>query len=239
MKSPLSSIFVLGTDTGVGKTVLSLLLMQFFYAEGCTPFYLKPLQTGCRDPYDTDSDAQFIYRHVEPLQEKDPADAVIFCYNHPKAPWFAARDEGRTVDPTRIERIVRDKQSRYTPLIIEGAGGLFVPMTKRFMTPDLMQLSGARPLVAARAGLGTINHTLLTLEALEHRGLDPLGVVFLDAGETPAPTEMIDENIEAVEHFSGINVAGVIPRIDDFSRPPESPISKSFQKPVIKMLDAR
>jgi dethiobiotin synthetase len=222
MKFPLSPIFVLGTDTGVGKTVLSLLLMRFFYAEGCTPFYLKPLQTGCRDPYDTDSDAQFIYRHVEPLQEKDPADSVIFCYNHPKAPWFAARDEGKVVEPDRIERIVRDKQSRYTPLIIEGAGGLFVPMTKRFMTPDLMQLSGARPLVAARAGLGTINHTLLTLEVLEHRGLVPLGVVFLDAGKIPTPTEMIDENIEAVEHFSGINVAGVIPRINDFSRPPEA-----------------
>lgn len=235
MNKPISSLFVLGTDTGVGKTVLSLLLMQYFYAEGYTPFYLKPLQTGCRDPYDTDSDACFIYRHVEALRRKDPADSVIYCFKNPKAPWFAARDEGKTIDLDVIKKVVNDKQPAFTPLIIEGAGGLFVPLNDHLMTTELLELTGARPLVAARAGLGTINHTLLTLDVLRNKGFDPAGVVFLDAAEPSTSSEMICENIEAVERFSGIKVAGVIGRIDDFSCPDQScyqVIRKLFDSPI-------
>lgn len=218
MNRTLPPIFVLGTDTGVGKTVLSLLLMRFFYAQGYTPFYLKPLQTGCRDPYDTDSDARFVYRHVNALKASDPADSVIFCYRNPKAPWFAARDEGQRVDLEQILRIVEEKRADYSPLIIEGAGGLFVPITEQLMTPELIGRTGARPLVAARAGLGTINHALLTLEILKDKGLNPWGVVLMDAEETPTDPTMIHENIEAIEHFSGIKVCGTIGKIDDFSR---------------------
>jgi dethiobiotin synthetase len=84
---------------------------------------------------------------------------------------------------------------------------------------DLIERTGSTPVVAARAGLGTINHTLLTLEALKSRGMEPLGVVFVDSGETTTSKAMISENIEAVENLSGISVAGVINRIEDFSNP--------------------
>jgi dethiobiotin synthetase len=77
----------------------------------------------------------------------------------------------------------------------------------------------AIPIIAARTGLGTINHTLLTIEALHKRDIKPLGVVFIDAGKKPAPQDMISENIEAVEGFSGIKAAGVISRIKNFSNP--------------------
>jgi len=122
-------LFVVGTDTGVGKTVLSLLLIQFFYARGYTPFYLKPVQTGCEDPYDTDSDAGFIYRHVKPLRNRAPADSIIYCFRNPKAPIFAARDEKRTIDLSLIERAVTEKAVMHAPLVIEGAGGVLVPVT--------------------------------------------------------------------------------------------------------------
>ena len=69
--------------------------MQFFYKRGDEPFYVKPLQTGCVDPYDTDSDAKLIYQNVVPLKGKDPADSVIYCFTNPKAPYFSARDEGK------------------------------------------------------------------------------------------------------------------------------------------------
>jgi dethiobiotin synthetase len=68
-------LYIVGTDTGIGKSVLSLLLMQYFYAGGDSPFYIKPFQTGCKDPYDTDSDAKFIYTHVTQLKNSDPADS--------------------------------------------------------------------------------------------------------------------------------------------------------------------
>ncbi len=111
------NLFVVGTDTGVGKTVLSLLLMQFFFAMGHTPFYIKPIQTGCRDPYDTDSDAKFIYQHIESLKSNDPADSVIYCFKNPKAPFFAARDEGKVITFSEIERAVLQKAGNHSPFI--------------------------------------------------------------------------------------------------------------------------
>ena len=212
----------MGTDTGVGKTVLSLLMMQFFYKRGDEPFYVKPLQTGCVDPYDTDSDAKLIYQNVVPLKGKDPADSVIYCFTNPKAPYFSARDEGKESDISIkvIQEFVDTKARSFNPVILEGAGGLFVPVNETILMIDLIELTGSTPVVAARAGLGTINHTLLTLEALKSRGMEPLGVVFVDSGEeTITSKAMISENIEAVENLSGISVAGVINRIEDFSNP--------------------
>ena len=76
-------LFITGTDTGAGKTVLSLLLMQYLYSKGADPFYLKPFQTGCKNAYDTDSDARFIYSHVSQLKGKDPAGSVHLCGQGP------------------------------------------------------------------------------------------------------------------------------------------------------------
>jgi len=218
-----SRFFVAGTDTGVGKTVLSLLMMQFFYDRGENPFYIKPLQTGCMDPYDTDSDAKFIYENVEALQGKDPADSMLYCFRNPKAPYFAARDEGKEkdIDVTEIQAFADSKSQSYNPVILEGAGGLFVPVDEKVLMIDLIQLTGARPIIAARAGLGTINHTILTIEALKGRGVESFGIVLMDSGEMPTPREMIDENMEAIETVSGAEVAGVINRINDFSNPGE------------------
>jgi dethiobiotin synthetase len=229
----MDNLFVVGTDTGVGKTVLSLLLMKFFFSRGYNPFYLKPVQTGCKDPNDVDSDARFIYRYVGQLKDKDPADSVIYCFKNPKAPIFAARDEGKAIDLSVIIKAVVEKASAYSPLIIEGAGGVLVPMVGGTFVADLPMLTNARPVIAARAGLGTINHTLLTIEALAGRGLTPLGVVLIDAAKKETPPEMVAENILAIEEASGVKVTGVIGRIIEFSQPPQDcylPISKMFGK---------
>ncbi|MEA1935263.1 MAG: dethiobiotin synthase [Thermodesulfobacteriota bacterium] len=216
------NIFVVGTDTGVGKTVLSLLLMQFFYARGDTPFYLKPAQTGCVDPYYIDSDARFIYQHVKPLNRKDPADSVVYCFKNPKAPYCAARDEGEEIDFKVIQEVVNKKRLSYSPVILEAAGGLLVPVNEKKLVIDMIEMTCARPIIAARAGLGTINHTLLTLEALSNRGIEPARVIFLDYGENGTSREMISENIEVIEKESGIKVGGVIGKIKDFSNPSQA-----------------
>jgi len=226
-----ANLFVAGTDTGVGKTVLSLLLMQFFYERGFSPFYLKPAQTGCRDPHDRDSDARFIYGHVRALAGQDPGDSVVYCLKTPKAPYFAARDEAKEIDFAKIQAAVEAKSAVYSPVIIEGAGGLFVPVTEKLMVIDMIQMTGARPLIAARAGLGTINHTLLTVDALRRRGMEAAGIVLLDGTKEGTPPEMIAENIEAIELHSGIKVGGVIGKITDFSNPTRHcyrPLEKIF-----------
>jgi len=227
----IENLFVVGTDTGVGKTVLALLMMQFFIARGCNPFYLKPVQTGCRDANDTDSDARFIYQHVESLKGKDPAESVIFCFKNPKAPLLAASDEGRSIDLTKIGSVVSRKAKAHAPLILEGAGGVLVPVVEKKLVVDIIKLVNGTPVIAARAGLGTINHTLLTVEAIEKRGIKPLGIIFIDAGEKETPPEMIKENKSAIEETSGIKVAGVVRRIHNFSRPPldcYKPLAKMF-----------
>lgn len=196
-------------------------MMQLFYERGYSPFYIKPFQTGCRDPYDEESDAGFIYRNVGPLKGKDPSDSVVYCFRNPKAPYFAARDEGKNkdIDLKLIQEAVNKRARCFNPIILEGAGGLFVPAGKDTLMIDMIELTESRPIIAARAGLGTINHTLLTLEALKGRGITPAGIVFIDPGEVPTHQDMILENIEAVEKASGLKVAGVIHRIEDFSQP--------------------
>ena len=214
-----SHLFIVGTDTGVGKSVLSLLLMQYFYAKGHEPFYIKPFQTGCTDPYDTDSDAKFIYTHVTRLRKKDPADSVIYCLPEPKAPYFAGRDQGVSIDVARVREVVTKRSRAYAPLIIEAAGGLLVPVNEETLVIDTIKPIDAKPVLAARTGLGTINHTLLSLEALQRRGLKPAGVVLVESGDEPSPEQAVRENMAAIEKFSNIRVAGVIPHIHDFANP--------------------
>jgi dethiobiotin synthetase len=233
-RKKMHNLFVVGTDTGVGKTVLSLLLMQFFFSRGYNPFYLKPVQTGCKDPHDRESDAKFIYRHVDHLKDKDPADSVIYCFKNPKAPLIAARDEGITIDLSVIERSIAEKAISCSPLIMEGAGGVLVPVVGNTFVADLIVHTHAVPVIATRAGLGTINHTLLTIEALTVRGLTPLGIVFIDAGKKETPMEMVLENKLAIEEASGVKVAGFIGRIRNFSKPPQAcyvPLEKMFGSP--------
>lgn len=215
----MDNLFIVGTDTGVGKTVLSLALMQYLYARNHKPCYLKPAQTGCRDPYDTDSDAQFIYRYVGELKGKDCADAVIYCFKEPKAPYFAARDEGKRIDPDFLIQEISRRGEGCSPLVIEGAGGVMVPLAEGMMMIDLVAKTGAKPIIAARAGLGTINHTLLTVEALKKRGIEPLGVVLIDAVKPPTDSRMIEENQQAIQAASDVLVAGVIPRIVNILQP--------------------
>jgi dethiobiotin synthetase len=215
----MDNLFVVGTDTGVGKTVLSLALMQYLYARNYQPFYVKPVQTGCHDPYDTDSDAQFIYNYVSELKGKDSAESVIYCFREPKAPYFAAKSEGKTIDPDFLVQEINKKGLGHFPLVIEGAGGLFVPLAEGAMMIDLVAKTGANTVIAARAGLGTINHTLLTIEALKKRGIEPLGIILLDAEKQQTGAQMIEENQSSIEKASGVFVAGVIPRIKNFLQP--------------------
>jgi len=234
-KQRADNIFIVGTDTGVGKTVLSLIVMQFFFSRGYDPFYIKPVQTGCDDPYDTDSDANFIHRHAGFLQDRDPGDSVIYCFKNPKAPYFAALDERKTINLSVIKDAVNQRSRVYSPVIIEAAGGVLVPVTSNTCMVDMIILTQAKPVLAARAGLGTINHSLLTLEALKRRGLQPLGIVFIDAGTEQTPPEMVAENMSAIEKVSGVKVAGVIGRIDDFFRPLNDyfePLTRIFDKGI-------
>lgn len=211
-------LFVTGTDTDVGKTVLCLLLMRVL--TGHDAVYLKPVQTGCVDP-DMDSDPAFVHRHLPgglPGGMR-PADCIHSCRPRPKAPLFA----GDPVDFRAMQDFIAGHAARHDIVVVEGAGGILVPVTWQATMLDLALDAGAGILVAARAGLGTINHTLLTLRAIRAVGADCLGVVLLDPADATPPPDRL-ENATAIERLSGLPVHGVIGRLADFSRPDQAPL---------------
>lgn len=210
-------LFITGTDTGIGKTVLAYIIMRYLYDKGHTPFYLKPFQTGCSDANQIDSDARFIYAQVATLTGCDPADSIVYCLDTPKAPLFAARDQHETLSWDVVRQYVQKKEALHSHLIIEGAGGVLVPIDDEMMMADAIQKLNAVPVIAARSGLGTINHTLLTIAALREKGISPCGVVMIEA-DMPTPPDMVAENMDAIQQFSNVPVLGVVGHIEDFNR---------------------
>ena len=153
------------------------------------------------------------------LKGKDPSASVVFCHKNPKAPLFAARDQREKIDLKQVRDVVAKKSLAHDSVIIEGAGGVLVPIDDSLLMIDIIDMLDAIPIITARAGLGTINHTLLTVESLKSRRITPHSIVLMDSSDKPVPKDMVKENIEAIEKFSGIKVAGVIGRIKDFSNP--------------------
>lgn len=184
-------VFVTGTDTGVGKTLVSAILTQAWQAD-----YWKPLQTGLADEAG-DSATVNTLAQLSPQRLHAPAYAL----QAPLAPWAAAALENVQIDASQLQL-----PQTSAPLVVEGAGGLFVPVDDNSMIIDVISQLHLPVVLAARSGLGTINHTLLSLQALRARGIPVLGVVMsgpLNAG-----------NREAIERFGQVPVLAEIPQLD-------------------------
>lgn len=212
-------LFITGTDTDVGKTVVSLLVMHAL--AGRDAVYLKPVQTGCTDP-ERDSDPAFVHRHLPGGLPHGmiAASCIHSCRPLPKAPLFA----GDPVDFENVLLFITDHATRHDITIVEGAGGVFVPITLDRTMLDLAMAAKASILVVGRAGLGTINHTLLTLEAITARGADCLGVILVDPTNAVPERDRM-ENSAAIESFSGRPLLGVIGHLADLRHPEPSSLA--------------
>ena len=166
-------VFVTGTDTGVGKTVVSCALVRALLDAGVDTAAMKPIETGVdeRGPLD----AQALRTAAGDADSLDDVCPLRFAM--PAAPNVAARAEGRTIDLSVIDAAFARLGSRHAATVVEGAGGLLVPIDAQTTMADLARRLRLPVVVVARAALGTINHTLLTLEAARARGLDVVGVV--------------------------------------------------------------
>lgn len=204
----MSIVFITGTDTGVGKTVASLLALHVLTSKRA--LYLKPVQTGCTDP-NHDSDAAFIAAHLPGglPQGMTPAQATGICRAAPKAPLWS----GAPINPKDLTNFVKGHTSPPLVTIVEGAGGILVPITPHWTMLDLAQELQAAVLVIGRAGLGTINHTALTLRAIKNTGLTCLGAVLMDAQDLVPEKECL-ENKTAITQLTGCPVWGTIGRLN-------------------------
>lgn len=210
-------LFVTGTDTGVGKTTVACAILAAARARGLRVDAIKPVETGCqpdaggaRHP----ADAAALARAA---LGDDAAPRAVLTFRAPLAPSVAAELEGAAIDVELVERGVRALRQRRPDLfLVEGAGGLLVPLTD---SVDMAALAGslALPLlIVARDSLGTINHTLLTIEAARKRQLPIAGVV-LSASVPGTSARDAERNALEISRRGGAPVLGLFPHQSDLS----------------------
>ena len=197
-------LFVTGTDTGVGKTVVACTLVRALRGRGVDVGVMKPAETGVGEAGPLDALAL-----REAAASADPLDDV--CpqqFGLPAAPTVAAAHEGRRVDVAAIQAAFDRLAARHELLVVEGAGGLLVPAADGLDMAGLAARLELPVLVAARAALGTINHTLLTVEAAERRGLRLAGVAISHAGGPLSDADAA--NLGALREALGPRLVGEI-----------------------------
>ena len=168
--------FVSGIDTGVGKTVATGLMSRFLRARGTDHCTVKMVQTGC-DGFSEDLEAHRAIAGLPRLPEDDEGLTAPQVFRFPASPALAARLEGRAVDLPAIDRAVAACARRRRVVLVEGAGGLLVPLSDDVLAADFAAARGWPLVLVANGRLGAINHVLLSLEAAAARGMPLAGVV--------------------------------------------------------------
>lgn len=187
------SVFVCGTDTGVGKTHVSALLLREFPKA----HYWKPIQTG----FPPDDDAQTVVDLISPVRDINKNQTTIsFQFKEPLSPHRAAELESTEVSLKELVHIFENLQNQNPHLIVEGAGGLLVPINRTTTWIDFLRETKLPVVLVARSGLGTINHTLLTIHMLRHASLTLFGIYFTGP-ENP-------DNMQTIQEFSDARILG-------------------------------
>jgi dethiobiotin synthetase len=188
--------FVTGTDTGIGKTVLCSLLCAALDAS-----YWKPVQTGSSEGTDRDT----VSRLAQLAEHQSFPES--YCFEPPVSPHLAAAWAGNRIS---LDSISMPEPGHARGLIVEGAGGVMVPINDSQLMTDLMRHLGLPVLLASRSTLGTINHTLLSLSWLRQSGLAVAGVVMIGPKNA--------DNRCAIEKYGNVPVVGAIPHLETLSR---------------------
>ncbi len=206
-------IFITGTDTGVGKTLVAAGLALALRQRGIKVGVMKPIATGC---YGMDSrliaqDAVFL---MEAAENEFPPLTSPSRFRNPLAPNVAAAIEKKTVPLDQIRNAYRELQKYYDYIIVEGIGGLMVPIAKDYFVANLIREFRLPVVIVSRANLGTINHTLLTIDACVIRGFDIRGIIF---NRIPTVNYSVAEitNPKVIHELTSIPILGCLPEMDD------------------------
>jgi dethiobiotin synthetase len=222
--------FITGTDTGVGKTVTTACLLSLYRKHGLNVGVMKPIETGV-DPKCSsaaNSDAKFlmeIAQSVDPLSEVCPVRLKTAA-----SPYQAAKIENRPIDIDRIINGFHQLAGKYDHMLVEGVGGLLVPLTSKYMICDLIRDLGLPLLVVSRNTLGTLNHTLLTLRAAQQAGIEIRGVI-LNRTKAGGKDSIEQGHADIITELSGVPVLGEIPFLGNISE-------KSFTDELLDELEA-
>ena len=200
-------VFVTGTDTGVGKTVVTAAIATALKGHGVDAGIMKPIATGSADGHAL-SDPDWLLSVTE---TRDAPDLVApYRFRLAASPLVAAAHANVAIDLTRITQALQTLSARHDCMLVEGIGGVLVPVTTDLFVVDLIKGLDLPVLLVARAGLGSINHTLLTLDCLRTHGVPILGLVFNHpARPTAAPDE--SDTIPTILRLSHLCSFGELP----------------------------
>jgi len=219
---PAQGLFITGTDTGVGKTVVTAAILSWLRQQGQTVGVMKPIETGvdseCSSP--ANSDALFL---MECGGVEDAlADVCPVRLKPAASPYQAALIENRSIQPETILSAYRTLSEKHDWMLVEGVGGIRVPITQDYGVMDLMRDLGLPAVVVARYKMGTLNHTLMTLDTLKQNGIPVKGVVF-NQTEPYAMDSIEQDQPRLIEELSGVKVLGEFPYTDNLSTQSFSP----------------
>lgn len=204
-----NGLFITGTDTGVGKTVVAATLAYALNQRHLSFSYIKPVESGVinRDYLEKKSDAALVKRAgflPETLEE-----IVPFTFREPLAPLLAARREGINLSGKELRECIKARIKPAKLTLVEGAGGLLAPLCPSYLIIDLIKDLQLPVLVVCRTSLGAINHTMLTLDRLRQEGIHPVGIIANHATATTGTAE--DTFITQLKEFDQVTVFGELP----------------------------
>jgi dethiobiotin synthetase len=206
-------VFITGTDTGVGKTIVSAALARTLLNRGIDIGVMKPIETGCAvGPKGLiPTDAEFL---IKAAHSKDARRLITpYTMKAPVAPCEAAEMEGVEINEEYILDCYRQLEQKHDFMIVEGAGGVMVPVYRRFLVSDLIQLLGLPIILVARPNLGTINHSLLSLRYAQEQGIKVLGFIINRRHEEIHLAE--EKSPMIIENLSGVPFLGTKPYVED------------------------
>ena len=208
-------VFITGTDTHVGKTVVAAGLALTLRSRGLCVGVMKPVATGCEGFADRliSHDAVYLW---EAAENEYPPLTNPSRFRHPLAPHVAAALESSQVDIKGIHQAFHELQKHYDYVIVEGIGGIFVPLTKDYYVANLIRDFQLPIIIVANTGLGAINHTLLTIDAALVRGFDIKGVIFNRLHTTNVSLAEMT-NPKTIHELTGIPVLGSLPEIPEIN----------------------
>ncbi len=204
-------IFFTGTDTGIGKTIAVGVLARALKEAGRRVITQKLVQTGAEEPEDL-----LIHRRLMGEPPDPPELLSLTCpylFSYPAAPELAARLEGKEIDLLYLKRCVEELERRYEIVLVEGAGGLLVPLTREDTMLDFLSLILCPVVVVSAARLGTINHSLLTIKALRQRSLFVAGLVYNKYFVTDE--FLAKENLADIKHFGELENVLCLPTVTE------------------------
>jgi len=224
-------LFITGTDTEVGKTVVTAALAAAFRRRGLSVGVMKPVATGCARQGGrlVSEDAELLARAAG---SEDPMELVCpYRFEPPVAPAVVSS----SISLDRIEQAFHTLAARHDVMLVEGIGGLLVPLNAGWTVADLARRLRLPLLVVARAELGTINHTLLTLEAAGSNGLEVAGMVFNQRSGRPTLAERT--NPKLIRRLGGVPVFGIVPKV---SRPAPERVARHLKvDALLKQIQSR